>query len=332
MKNTRPGLTRRLQVLGHLFAGLILCSHLVAHAQSYPNKPIRVIVPWPAGGLVDVAARQLSNRLQTQLGQPIVVDNKLGAGGNVGADQASKAAADGYTMLLTSSALTINTALRNKMSFDAVKDLERVAVVAYAPSVLVVSQNSNITSVQDLIKLARSNPGKLSYGSAGVGSPAHLTGELFKSRQNLFILHIPYTGAPAAMTDQIAGRIDYHFSNAAVALPQIKAGKVRALAVTSAQRLPGLSQVPTMAEAGVEKFEADQWLGVFAPKETPAAIIDKWVAEINKVLAQDDFSQSLANAGMNSAKPGKADNFDTYFKQDLVQWTQVVKVANITPD
>jgi tripartite-type tricarboxylate transporter receptor subunit TctC len=279
-----------------------------------------------------VAARQLSNRIQTAMGQAIVIDNKLGAGGNVGADQASKAAADGYTLLFTSSALTISTALRNKMPFDAIKDLERVAVVAYAPSVLVVNSNSNITSVQELIKVANANPGKLSYASAGVGSPAHLTGELFKSRQNIFILHIPYTGAPAAMTDQIAGRIDYHFANAAVALPQIKAGKVRALAVTSAQRMPGLPQVPTMAEAGVDKFEADQWLGLFAPKGTPANVIDKLVAEVNKVLVQDDFTQSLAGAGMNSAKPGKPESFDAYFKQDLAQWAQVVKSANITPE
>jgi tripartite-type tricarboxylate transporter receptor subunit TctC len=279
-----------------------------------------------------VAARQLSNRIQTAMGQAIVIDNKLGAGGNVGADQASKAAADGYTLLFTSSALTISTALRNKMPFDAIKDLERVAVVAYAPSVLVVNSNSNITSVQELIKVANANPGKLSYASAGVGSPAHLTGELFKSRQNIFILHIPYTGAPAAMTDQIAGRIDYHFANAAVALPQIKAGKVRALAVTSAQRMPGLPQVPTMAEAGVDKFEADQWLGLFAPKGTPANVIEKLVAEVNKVLVQDDFTQSLAGAGMNSAKPGKPESFDAYFKQDLAQWAQVVKSANITPE
>ncbi|MEI6550931.1 MAG: tripartite tricarboxylate transporter substrate binding protein [Betaproteobacteria bacterium] len=305
---------------------------LPAHAQNYPNKPIRLIVPWPAGGLVDVAARQLSNRIQTAMGQAIVIDNKLGAGGNVGADQASKAAADGYTLLFTSSALTISTALRNKMPFDAIKDLERLAVVAYAPSVLVVNSNSNITSVQELIKVANANPGKLSYASAGVGSPAHLTGELFKSRQNIFILHIPYTGAPAAMTDQIAGRIDYHFANAAVALPQIKAGKVRALAVTSAQRMPGLPQVPTMAEAGVDKFEADQWLGLFAPKGTPSNVIEKLVAEVNKVLVQDDFTQSLAGAGMNSAKPGKPESFDAYFKQDLAQWAQVVKSANITPE
>ncbi|NBY69080.1 MAG: tripartite tricarboxylate transporter substrate binding protein [Betaproteobacteria bacterium] len=332
MKNTQPNLIRHLLVLSFVLLGFCMIGALPAHAQNYPNKPIRLIVPWPAGGLVDVAARQLSNRIQIAMGQAIVIDNKLGAGGNVGADQASKAAADGYTLLFTSSALTISTALRSKMPFDAVKDLERVAVVAYAPSVLVVNSNSNITSVQDLIKVANANPGKLSYASAGVGSPAHLTGELFKSRQNIFILHIPYTGAPAAMTDQIAGRIDYHFANAAVALPQIKAGKVRALAVTSAQRMPGLPQVPTMAEAGVDKFEADQWLGLFAPKGTPTNVIEKLVAEVNKVLVQDDFTQSLAGAGMNSAKPGKPESFDAYFKQDLAQWAQVVKSANITPE
>jgi tripartite-type tricarboxylate transporter receptor subunit TctC len=317
--------------LSGLLVGLTPMASL-AQAPAYPAKPIRVVVPWPAGGLVDVAARQLGNRMQAALGQPVVIDNKLGAGGSVGADLVAKAPADGHTLLFTSSALTINAALRARMPFDALKDLERVALVAYAPSVLVVSENSSIKSVQDLVKTARAQPGKLSYASAGVGSPAHLTGELFKSRQNLFILHIPYTGAPAAMTDQIAGRIDYHFANAAVALPQIRAGKVRALAVTSAQRMPGLPQVPTMAEAGVDKFEADQWLGLLAPKGTPPAVIDKLVSEVNKVLALDEFNQSLASAGMSSAKPGKADAFESYFKQDLAQWTAVVKAASIKPE
>ena len=328
-----------IAVLASLSSLALLCSAVV-QAQSNAAAPpafvterqVRLLVPYAPSGAVDISARILGKELSEIWAHPVVVDNRPGGAGVIAADIVSKAAGDGYTLLFTSSALSMSTALRNKMPFDAIKDFERVAVVAYAPSVLVVSQNSNITSVQDLIKVARDNPGKLSYASAGVGSPAHLTGELFKSRQNLFILHIPYTGAPAAMTDQIAGRIDYHFSNAAVALPQIKAGKVRALAVTSAQRMPGLPNVPTMAEAGVEKFEADQWLGLFAPKGTPASVIEKWVAETNKILAQDDFNQSLANAGMSSAKPGKAESFDAYFKQDLLQWSQVVKAANIKPD
>ena len=303
-----------------------------AHAQSYPAKPIRLVVPWPAGGVVDLAARQMGTRLQAALGQPVVVENKLGAGGNIGADMVAKAPADGYTLLLTSSALTVSTAVGAKMQFDAVKDLERVALVGYAPSVLVVSATSKIQTVQELIKAARAQPGALSYASAGVGSPAHMTGELFKSRNGLFILHIPYTGAPAAMTDQIAGRIDFHFSNAAVALPQVKAGKVRALAVTSAQRMAGLPLVPTMMEAGVDKFEADQWLGLLAPKGTPPEVVQKLAAEVNKVLAQEEYSAALANAGMSAAKPGKPEGFDAYFKQDLAQWAAVVKSAGIKPE
>ena len=270
--------------------------------------------------------------MQTGMTQPFVVENKLGAGGNIGADQVAKASADGYTLLFTTSALTMNTAMRSPMPFDAVKDFERVAMVAYGPLVLVVHPSSSINSLQDLTKTARAKPGTLSYASAGIGSPAHLTGELLKSRLNLFVVHIPYTGAPAAITDQIAGRIDYQFANAAVALPQIKAGKLRALAVTSPQRMPGLPQVPTMAEAGMKDFEVDQWLGLLAPKGTPPAVIDKLVSEVNKVLVQDEFGQALANSGMNGAKPGKPETFDAFFKQELVQWTKVVKAADIKPE
>jgi tripartite-type tricarboxylate transporter receptor subunit TctC len=311
-----------------VLAGLLLA--VSAGAQTYPSKPIRVVVPWPAGGLVDVAARQLGQRMQNTLGQPLVIENKVGAGGNIGADLVAKSAADGHTLLFTTSALTINAALRSTMPFDPVKDFERVAVVAYAPAVLVVNPNSSIRSLDDLVKAARSQPGKLSYASAGVGSPAHLMSELFKSRQNIFVVHIPYTGAPAAMNDQIAGRIDFQFANAAVALPQVKAGKVRAIAVTSTQRLSGLPDVPTMAEAGMKEFEIQQWIGLMAPQGTPAAVVNRLVSEVNTVLALNEFGQALSSSGTNSAKPGKAADFD--FKQDLAQWVGVVKAADIKPE
>jgi tripartite-type tricarboxylate transporter receptor subunit TctC len=313
-----------------VLAGLLLA--VSAGAQTYPSKPIRVVVPWPAGGLVDVAARQLGQRMQNTLGQPLVIENKVGAGGNIGADLVAKSAADGHTLLFTTSALTINAALRSTMPFDPVKDFERVAVVAYAPAVLVVNPNSSIRSLDDLVKAARSQPGKLSYASAGVGSPAHLMSELFKSRQNIFVVHIPYTGAPAAMNDQIAGRIDFQFANAAVALPQVKAGKVRAIAVTSTQRLSGLPDVPTMAEAGMKEFEIQQWIGLMAPQGTPAAVVNRLVSEVNTVLALNEFGQALSSSGTNSAKPGKAADFDAYFKQDLAQWLGVVKAADIKPE
>jgi tripartite-type tricarboxylate transporter receptor subunit TctC len=262
----------------------------------------------------------------------LVIENKVGAGGNIGADLVAKSAADGHTLLFTTSALTINAALRSTMPFDPVKDFERVAVVAYAPAVLVVNPNSSIRSLDDLVKAARSQPGKLSYASAGVGSPAHLMSELFKSRQNIFVVHIPYTGAPAAMNDQIAGRIDFQFANAAVALPQVKAGKVRAIAVTSTQRLSGLPDVPTMAEAGMKEFEIQQWIGLMAPQGTPAAVVNRLVSEVNTVLALNEFGQALSSSGTNSAKPGKAADFDAYFKQDLAQWVGVVKAADIKPE
>ena len=330
MKTVALNSARR--TLHSVFLAVGLLGAVTAGAQTYPAKPIRLVVPWPAGGLVDVAARQLGQRMQSALGQPLVIDNKLGAGGNIGAEMVAKAPPDGYTLLFTTSALTINVALRTKMNFNASKDLERVAVVAYAPAILVVNPDSTIRSVQDLIKAARNQPGKLSYGSAGVGSPAHLMGELFKSRYNLNVLHVPYTGAPAAMNSQIAGLIDFQFANAAIALQQIKAGKVRALAVTSTQRLPDLPDAPTMAEAGMDKFEVQQWLGLLAPRGTPPAVVEHLIGEVNKVLVLQDFGQALAVAGATSARPGKAADFEAYFQQDLAQWSGVVKAANIHPE
>lgn len=303
-----------------------------AMAQDYPGKPVRMVVPWPAGGLVDVAARQVASRLQAALGQPVVVDNRAGAGGVTGADLVAKAPADGHTLLFTTSGLTINAAMRTRMPFDAVKDLEPVAAVAYAPSVLVVQAGSSLRSVQELVAFAKSRPGSLSYASAGVGSPAHLSAELFKSQLGLFAVHIPYTGAPAAMNDQIAGRVDFHFANSAVALPQIKAGKVRALAVTSAKRLPGLPDVPTLAESGAPNFEADQWIGLLVPRGTPAAVVERLAGEVNKALAGEDLRAALAVAGMTTAAVGTPAAFSRYFMSDLTKWVGVVKAANIQPE
>ena len=298
-------------------------------AQDTLGKPVRLVVPWPAGGLADVAARQVATRLQAALGQPVVVDNRVGAGGVIGADLVAKSPADGQTLLFTTSGLTINAALRTKMPFDVMKDLVPVAAVAYAPSILVVGSGSNLRSVQDLVAQAKSRPGSLSYASAGVGSPAHLSAELFKSQLGLFAVHIPYTGAPAAMNDQIAGRVDFHFANTTVALPQVKAGKVRALAVTSARRLPGLPDVPTLAESAAPNFEADQWLGLLAPRGTPPALVERLAAEVNKALSAEDLRAALAAAGMTTAASGTPAAFSRYVKGDLDKWVGVVKAAQI---
>lgn len=325
----RQALQRLAALAGGSAAALL---GLPSFAQGYPARPLRIVVPWPAGGLVDVAARQLGTRLQAALGQPVVVENRVGAGGSIGADVVAKAPADGHTLLFSTSALTINVAMQTKLPFDLQRDFEPVCLLAHAPSVLVVGPSINPASVQELVALARARPGQLSYGSAGVGSPAHLAGELLKSLQKLFIVHIPYTGAPAAMNDQLAGRLDFQFANAAVALPQVRAGKVRALAVTGAQRFAALPQVPTMVEAGVANFEADQWLGLLAPRGLPGAVQARLSAECQKALAQDDLRAALLQAGMTAAPASTPASFDAALKAELAKWTAVVKAANIQPE
>jgi len=317
-----------------LFAVLCLSVTISASAGDavYPSKPVRVIVPWPPGGLVDIAGRVFAQKLQASLGQPFVIENKAGAGGIIGANEVARAQPDGYTIVLTTSALNMNAALGRKLPFDVTKDFEPIAVIAYAPSILVVRPSLGVKSVKELIALARAKPGKLNYASAGIGTPAFFSAELFKSMLGLDIVHVPYKGAPPAMTAELAGRVDLQFANAAVALPQIKAGKLRALAVTSATRFAPVPDVPTMAEAGVPNFEADQWLGYLAPRGTPRAVIDRLTAEINRILVMDDVRSMLAKSGMRAATPGTPAQFRAYLKQDLAKWIGVAKSAHIHAD
>lgn len=300
-----------------------------ASAQDYPDKPIRLVIPWPAGGLVDIAGRTAAKVLQPSLKQTIVVENKLGAGGILGADSVAKAPADGYTLLLTTSALSINAVLRTKMPFDMSNDLAPIALIAWAPSVLVASPLLKVASVQELIALAKTKPGKLTYASAGVGSPAHLSAELFKTLAGIDLLHVPYKGAPQAMTDVIAGEVDLLFANATVAIPQIKANKIRALAVTSAKPYAGLPDLPTMSQAGVLKFEADQWLGIFAPSGTPEAILTLLHREIGKALVNGEVRTTLEQNGMTTAVLASRNDFKKFLVRDKEKWAGVVSSANI---
>jgi tripartite-type tricarboxylate transporter receptor subunit TctC len=301
-------------------------------AQDYPVKPVRMIVPWPAGGLVDIAARAVAKELQASMGQPFVVDNRVGAGGVIGADLAAKAPPDGYTLTLTTSAINMNAALGQKLPFDVGNDFAPVAAVAYAPSVVVVNVGLAAKTVQELTALARARPGKLSYASAGIGSPAHLATELYKSTMGLDIAHIPYKGAPQAITDLIAGHVDILFANAAVALPQIRAGAVRAIAVTGAQRFSALPDLPTMAESGVKDFEADQWLGILAPRATPPAVLRRLRTEIDRALVSESMRTALTASGMSVAPVATLEQFSGYLKADLTKWTDVVKRAQIKAD
>lgn len=304
-----------------------------AIAQEYPSKPIKVVVPWPPAGLVDIAGRVLGEKLRDALGQAIIIENKPGAGGVIGADSVAKAAPDGYTLALTTSALTMNAALRpGKLPFDIYSSFVPIVVAARAPSVVVVTPSSGIRTLQDLIARARARPGALTYASAGNGTPAHLSAELFKTKLGLDIVHVPYKGAPPAMTDQIAGRVDFHFANAAVALPQIQAGKVRPLAVTSAERSDIFPGVPTMAEAGVPGFEADQWIGYLAPAGTPPQTVKRLAATINEALALADVRAMLKKNGMLADGRSTPQTFAAYLKEDYAKWRGVVKAAHIRVD
>jgi tripartite-type tricarboxylate transporter receptor subunit TctC len=303
-----------------------------ATAQEYPIKPVRVIVAWPPGGLVDIAGRVVGEKVQAALGQPMVIDNKPGAGGAIGAEAVARSAADGYSLLLTVSALTMNAALRPGTSFNIDSSFAPIVVAARTPSVVVVSPSSGINTLADLIARARARPGALTFASAGNGSPSHLYAELFKARLGLDVVHVPYKGAPPAMADQVAGRVDFQIANAAVALPQIRAGKVRALAVTSAARSDMFGDVPTMAEAGVPDFEVDQWIGYLAPAGTPRAIVERLAAEINKALALPDVRSTLERSGMLADGTSTPAGFAAYIKLEYAKWAGVVKGAQIKGD
>ena len=301
-------------------------------AQEYPQKSIRVIVPWPAGGFVDVAARLAAEQLTNTLGQALVIENKPGAGGMIGADSVAKAQGDGYTLLFTTSALTMNTALRANMPFDLKTDLIPIAIEAYSPSVIVVHPMLGVKTLQELIALAKKQPGKLTYASAGNGTPAHLIAELFKASAAVDIVHVPYKGGPPAMVDQIAGRVDVQVSNAMGALQQVKEGKLLALAVTSPERFEQLPEVPTMAQAGVANFETDQWLGFFAPKGVSATTLKRLSDEINQALATEKLREALKSKGMRAATASTPGAFRDYLDTDLQRWTALVKRLNISAE
>ena len=300
-----------------------------ASAQSYPAAPIKVVVPWPAAGIVDTAARVVGERLSAELGQPIVVENKPGAGGAIGADAVAKAAPDGYTFLLTSSGLTMNAALGRKLPYDVVQDFVPIVRIANAPAVLVTSQALNVKTVNDLVALAKSKAGELTFASAGNGSPAHFAAELFRERTGIDAIHIPYKGAPAAMNDQIAGRVTFHFANLPVALPHVKAGTIRALAITSLTRSPLLPDTATMEEAGYPNFQASQWLGYLAPRGTSEAVVKRFAAAVEKALADDGVKAALSRQGMEVVGTSSPTAFSAFVHADLKHWTQVVKSANI---
>jgi len=311
-----------------------------AQAQSaWPNKPIRIVVPFTAGGTTDILARALAPELQRALGQPVIVDNKPGAGGNSGAAEVAKSPADGYTLLMgTVGTHAINAALYPKMPFDHVKDFAPVTLVAGVPNVLVLNpalaQKYNINNVADFIKAAKANPGKFNMASSGNGTSIHLAGELFKSMSGTFMVHFPYRGSGPALIDLMGGSMDLMFDNLPSAMPHIKSGKLKALAVTSAKRSEALPDVPTVAEAGgpaLKGFEATSWFGLLAPAGTPPEIVNRLQQETAKALGQPGLKERLQSQGAVPSGNTPAD-FAKLIAAETAKWAKVVKVSNAKVD
>jgi tripartite-type tricarboxylate transporter receptor subunit TctC len=309
--------------------GLMLLLPFVAssHAQDYPNRPVKIVVPYPAGGSNDVIARILAQRLSEDLKQQFIVENRAGANGNVGAASVATGDADGYTLFLTAPGpLTINQSLYDKLSFDPTKDFAPVALVASVPIVLMVHPDVKAANVKDLIALAQAQPGKLNFGSSGIGSTNHLAGELLKSMAKVDIVHVAYKGAAPAMNDLVGGHIPIMFDNMPAALPQVGGNKVRALAVAGDRRAAAMPNVPTVAESGLPGFEASAWFGLVAPAKTPPAVLAKLTDAVNKALKSPDVVKRFQELG---AEPGTVSGaaYGDFLQAETKKWADVIKAS-----
>jgi len=302
-----------------------------ALAQSYPAKPVRIVVPFAAGGPADVYARFMAQRLQDALGQTFVVDNRPGAGSVIGTDAVAKSAPDGYTLLLMSNAHTVNETLIANKPFQLMRDFVAVAPINYSDLVLVATPALPDSTLKALIADAKARPGKLNYASSGPGTPYHMAGELFKSMAGVYLVHIPYRGSSGARTDVIGGQVDVMFDAVTTMAEQVKAGKVKALATTGKQRSEVLPDVPTLHEAGVPGYEATIWLGLMAPRGTPKAVVDRLNEAVSKIVGQAEIKQLWGKQGATPMVMSP-EAFDKYAREDIAKWAGVIKTAHITVD
>jgi len=316
-----------------LAAAALCAAALPAFAQSWPAKPVRIVVPYPAGGPVDVSARLLAPKLQEALGQPFLVENKPGAGGNIGADFVAKSAPDGYTIGMGAIAThAINPALMANVPYDPIRDFRHLALVVQVPNVLVVNPELPARSVKELIALAKAQPGKLDFASGSTGSTGHLAGELFKQMTGTYMVHIPYKGAPPAVADLLAGRVHLMFDNLASALPNVRAGKLRALAVTTLRRSSALPDLPTLDESGFKGFDMTTWWGVMGPAKLPPDVAQRLSAEILKALDSADVKERLRAMGMEGSPVRTPEQFSAFVAAEAKLYARLVKQSGAKPD
>jgi tripartite-type tricarboxylate transporter receptor subunit TctC len=304
------------------------CGSALAQTAAYPTKPIRFIMPFSPGGQTDILGRILGQQLAFQLGQSVVAENRPGAGSNLGMELAAKSAPDGYTIVLVSPALVISPSLYKKLNYAPLKDLAPVGLVANAPNILLVHPSVPARTLKELVALARANPGKLNFGSGGVGTSIHLAGEMMKSLTGVNIVHVPYKGGNDAMTALQGGQIEMMVNGIAPVLPQLRSGRVRGLAMLTAERVASLPEVPTAKEAGIPNYEASNWYGVLAPAGTPREIIVRLNTEFRNILGMPEVRERFLAAGVNT-RSNTPDEFAAFIKSEAERYAQVIKAANI---
>lgn len=325
------GISHRHQLLVCLLAVPLLALAGESAAQAYPSRTVRLVVPFPPGGTTDGVARIIAQKMTESMGRPVVVENRSGAGGNVGTEAVAKSAPDGYTMALIANSFTTAPLLSKDVPFNAVTDFAPVALVASAPSVLVTAANAPFRTVADVVQYARANPGKLSYASAGKATLGHLSAELFKAETRTDILHVAYKGGGPAITDVIGGQVNLLFDVLTTAVPQVKAGRMRPLATTGAKRSPLLPDTPTMIESGFPAFQTTAWFGLVVPAATPKEIVGRLNAEVNAALGTSDVRERLA-ALSTEVEGGTIDQFVAFMRADAAKWARVIKEAGIRAD
>jgi tripartite-type tricarboxylate transporter receptor subunit TctC len=308
---------------------LLLCGGALAQPAAYPTKPVRFIVPYPPGGSADILARSIGAKLAEGLAQPVVVDNRPGAGTAIGTEATAKSPPDGYTVMIgTVSSHAINPSLNPNLKYDPVKDFAPVSLVASIPFVLLAHPSLPAGSVQELVALARAKPGALNFSSAGNGTSNHLAGELLKSMTNVEMVHVPYKGSAPALTDLLAGQVNLMFDLVLTAQPHVRSGAARALGVTGRSRSPALPSVPTIDESGVPGYEVSAWFGIFAPAGTPAAVVKRLNAEIVKIMQLPEMKERLASQGAE-AMSSTPEQFAAYVTEELAKWSRVVKASGM---